>query len=240
MQVNDSMEITLRQMDLWYRSALGSALLDAERAKLDKCLPEYFGQHFLQIGGPSETFLFHKSPILHRMRLSPEFVPVFRGPSIQGNFHELPFLSDSVDVVLLPHVLEFDSQPQKILQEIYTALVPEGHVLILGFNPYSLWGLNKYLRRKKTLPWRGHFRSAAQVCRWLKHMGFTIEEQSSLFFRVPYKTEKALKKNFFLEAIGRLLWPSCGAVYFIIAKKTVTKLMPIGEVQSCKPASLPA
>ncbi len=224
---NDSMEIILRRMDLWYQSLLGSELLLAERAELDKFLPQFFGGQLLQVGGPSEAYLFEKSPIWHKIRYSPESAPVFRGPSVQGKLGQWPFLPESIDVILLPHVLEFTDKPEQILQQSQLTLTPEGHLLILGFNPFSLWGLMKCIRGHKTLPWRGYFNPAWRVRSWLLKQGFDIEEKRTLFFRPPFASKTWLHRLLAFEVIGRLLWSNCGAVYLIIAKKRVVPLIPV-------------
>lgn len=223
------MEIILRQMDMWYHTALGTYVIAAEREELAKYLPHYFGRHLLQIGGPSEVMLFERSPIHHRVRLSPEHVPVFRGPSVQGLFEEIPFLPNRFEVVLLPHVLEFVKNPERVLQQSYTVLAPEGHLVILGFNPCSLWGIVKCFKQRKILPWRGQFHSVFKMRHWLLQQEFEIEQITSLCFRPPVTRKSWLHRWLALEAIGRLLWANCGAVHMIIAKKRVTPLIPLIE-----------
>src|SRR5690625_7466005 len=53
----------------------------------------------------------------------------------------LPFETQSIDLILLPHVLENAYDSHQVLREIERVLVPEGLVIITGFNPLSLWGL---------------------------------------------------------------------------------------------------
>ncbi len=223
------LEILLRQLDLWYHTSLGSAVFAAEHDALSQHLPHYFGQHLLQIGGPSERWLFDQSPIYHRVRLSPEHMPVFRGPSVQGAFDELPFLPDSFAVILLPHVLEFVTKPDAVLQQIYPLLTPEGRVIVVGFNPCSLWGIAKWFKHHKTLPWRGQFISKLWLCNVLKKQGLAVEKVSTVFFRPPVTRKQWLQRLLPLEAMGRLLWSDCGAVYIIIAKKIVASLTPVDE-----------
>jgi SAM-dependent methyltransferase len=221
MYSKDAIEITLRQMDLWFQSPLGSYLLEVERAELDKLLPYYYGDHFLQIGGPSETFLFESTPILHRVRLSPESSPVFHGPSVRGRAHKIPFLSEIMDVVLLPHVLELSQYHEALLAECYRVLAPEGRLIILGFNPSSLWGLKRLCGGKKTLPWRAHFKFKTTICNLLTEQGFDIEHKSTMLFEPPVKNAQLLKKLFPMEAIGKICWADWGAVYMIVAHKSV-------------------
>ena len=231
---DDSIEIILRQMDLWYQSLLGSELLLAERIELDKILPRFFGGHLLQAGGSSETWIFEKSPIWHKIRYSPEYASVFRGPSVQGKFHQWPFLPESIDVILLPHVLEFVAKPEQVLQQSQLTLTPDGHLLILGFNPCSLWGLMKYLGRRKTLPWRGRFNTLWTLRSCLARQGFDIEEERTLFFRPPLSSKRWLRRLLAVEVIGRLLWSNCGAVYLVVAKKRIVPLIPVKSSIFCK------
>ncbi len=225
--MHHSTEIILRQMDAWYQSLLGSELLAAERLELDQYLPHYFGHQFLQIGGPSETYLFEKSPIAHRVRISPEFSPSYPGSGVQGDLRQLPFLSESVDVILAPHILEFMTDPDVLLRQMHRILTPEGKLIILGFNPYSVWGALKYLRRQRTPPWQGRFRSQATLIRYLHHHDFHIETQRGLFFRPPINRKNWLHYLLALEAIGPILWSSNGAVYLIVAKKQVGTWTPL-------------
>ena len=223
------MDIILRQMDIWYAGVPGSFLFDAECAALDKVLPHFKGQYLLQIGGPSEKILFGKSPIRYRIRLSPEHDSVYRGVSIQSTFDELPFLPESVDVVLLPHVLEFLKNPADMILEIANILKPEGHLIILGFNPFSLWGCYKMLARDRYLPWRGEFRSEMRVRNWLRKAGLVVVDKRTVFFRPPIKNKILLHHLLFLEPIGRVSWNSFGASYVLIVRKKVPgmTLIPI-------------
>lgn len=225
--MHHSTEIILRQMDAWYQSLLGSELLATERIALDRLLPHYFGRHFLQIGGPSETYLFASSPIAHKVRMSSEFAPGFQGSGVQGDLQQLPFLPDSVDVILVPHMLEFMTSPDWLLQQMYRILTPEGKLLILGFNPFSLWGIARWLRGRRAPPWQGQFHSRFTIVSHLRHHQFQIEQQRSLFFRPPINRKSWLNHLLSLEAIGPLFWPNNGAVYLIVAKKQVTTWTPL-------------
>jgi len=223
------MEIILRQMDLWYRTSLGAALLEAEREALVPCWEGCFGKFLLQIGGPGESSLFRENPAFHFVRLSPERMPVFRGPSVRGQLDQLPFLPESLDIILLPHVLEFMPEPQNILAQSYAALVPGGSLVILGFNPWSLWGLYKTFVYPKTSPWKGQFYSLFKIKKLLTQQAFAIEQIRTLFFRPPFKDKKVLKRWMMLEVLGRLLCENNGGVYVIVVKKQVIPLIFLEE-----------
>jgi SAM-dependent methyltransferase len=153
----------------------------------------------------------------------------YKGFNVRGSFAALPFLPESMDVVLLPHVLEFASDPQAILAQSYIVLAPEGRLIILGFNPWSLWGLSRYGLHRKAFPWQSRFLSAFCVKKWLIQQEFIVEETHSLFFRPPVESKESLQRAMALEALGPLLWANNGGVYLIVARKRVTPFTPITE-----------
>ena len=65
------------------------------------------------------------------------------------DFDALPFPDHSLDLVVLPHALELSRDPHLTLREVERVLVPEGRVMILGFNPASLWGLRQRFGRAR-------------------------------------------------------------------------------------------
>ncbi|VVE68828.1 SAM-dependent methyltransferase [Pandoraea pnomenusa] len=69
-----------------------------------------------------------------------------------SRFDELPIATASTDLVVLPHVLEFAENPHDILREVERILVPEGQVIITGFNNLSLWGAREELGRLAGAP----------------------------------------------------------------------------------------
>ena len=222
-------EMMLRQMDLWYRTPLGICLLEAERTMLATYWKSCFGKHVLQIGGPGEFLLSPSNPPFYFLRLTPERMPIFKGISVRGQLDELPFLPESLTLILLPHLLEFATDPQKILAQSYQALAPGGRLIIFGFNPWSLWGLFKIGSYSKTLPWRGHFRSLPQLKKWLIQQDFLVVQSRALFFRPPCTQRETLARLAPMETLGAWLWRKYGGVNFLMAKKQMTPLMPIQE-----------
>ena len=120
----------------WFTGASGAALLAEEERVISARLSDRFGYHLLQVGTlPGANFLA-ESRILHRVviRLHGE-APQPEYPWLRAEASCLPVESDSVDVVVLPHVLEFEPQAPQALREAARVLVPEGHLLLSGFNP---------------------------------------------------------------------------------------------------------
>jgi len=136
----------------WCANRPGQWLLETERQELEEILPNLFGYHLLQVGCLSGEDILGCSRVLHRVVVDIDADEVTDVFGLYGRPDALPIDTDSVDVVLLPHTLEFENDPHQVLREVERVLVPEGHVVILGFNPWSIWGLwwNLRLRRGDT------------------------------------------------------------------------------------------
>jgi SAM-dependent methyltransferase len=209
------------KMDHWIYHPHGRYLLEAERKALAALLPRYFGYHLLQLGGPLHFDLLETSLINHHIRLAYEISPGFMGSSVEAEFEGLPFLPDSIDLVVMPHTLDRLVHPQALLKSVYDVLIPEGHVIILGYNALSLWRLAKLWRHHDPMLQCAQFHGASQVERWLIHAGFQIDYHKSVAHRPPVANEEWLKRLLFLEPMGQLLWPQLGAVHLIVARKRV-------------------
>jgi len=224
-----NIEQALTKIDDWYRQPLGRYMLQEERSQVTDLLAHVSGRHLVQFGGINQGFFFDKTLLKHKVRLSPEPYTSFPGPSIRGDFYELPLAHSSVDVILLPHILEFVDYPKRVLSEAYHALVPEGSLLIIGFNPYSIWGVSQLMPMKQhDVIKQACFYSAYKVMRWLNALDFQVQAHQTGFFRPPFHRESILLKTVFLETTGQLCWPGGGAFYVIMAKKVVNKPSLVG------------
>jgi len=134
---------------------------------------------------------------------------------------ELPFETGSIDLVLLPHTLEFNEHPHQILREVERVLRPEGSVIMSGFNPFSLWGMRRALGSKTDYPWCGSFISMSRMKDWLALLGFEVEVVQFACYTPPFSGAGLLKRSQFLEPKGDHWWDAVGGVYFLQAKKRV-------------------
>ncbi len=211
----------------WFQGSPGQSLLEAEKNLLDEELPDLFGYHILQLGALDEGKLLDSSRISHKLLF--DIVPqdAIATGDLACRSAYLPVDASSVDVVLLPHVLEFEDDPHEILREIDRVLIGEGHVIILGFNPLSLWGIwHILLAWRENPPWSGHFYRAARVKDWLGLLGFEVVQTKHLFFRPPTCSRWLMKQLNFLEKLGNYVWPWLGGSYLIIGKKRLLPLTP--------------
>lgn len=148
------------------------------------------------------------------------------GRQIVGLPNRLPFAADSIDAMFLPHTLDFWPEPRAAMREVERVLIPEGRVIIMGFNMFSAWGLWSLLRRRNHAPWNGRFRAAYQIEGWLSELGFDIEMREHILFRLPIRGALG-PSHTVLDRMGERLWPILGGVYLIRAVKRVATLTPL-------------
>src|SRR4051812_25880354 len=200
----------------WFASPLGEYLLEKERAYLDDVTPDIFGYHALQLGMP-QVDLLRESRIAHRMRIA-----AAEHPDVYAKGHELPLATHSIDLVLLPHVLEFAAEPHAVLREVDRVMMPEGRLVIVGFNPWSLWGMKSALGYSRNeFPWNGRFVSLLRVKDWLALLGFDVNAGRLVAYAPPFDNPRLRRRFGFMEPAGDRWWAVGGAVYMLQAIKRV-------------------
>ncbi|MEX0619837.1 MAG: class I SAM-dependent methyltransferase [Pseudohongiellaceae bacterium] len=209
----------------WYRTPLGEEVLKAERAMISPLISRLFGYHILQIGCSERHSVIDDSRVGHKIIFSPEYHPGCR--QAVANIEELPLANGSMDVVVIHHALDFTSDSHRLLREVTRVVRPGGQLLIMGFNPYSPWGLRKLVQRNGEIPWRGRFISCGRLTDWLRLLELHIDSVSFGLHFMPVKYSKILKyAPRFEEAGGRFNSPLGGA-YCILCSRQVMPITPI-------------
>lgn len=198
----------------WLETPQGRYVLAWEQAKTDLLAADIFGFIAVQIGFPQIDFL-------RANRMPFRFTCCEAGECrVRSDPHHLPFATNSVDLVVLPHILEFDVHPHQILREVDRVLVPEGSVLVIGFNPFSLWGMRRlFAGRRGAPPWRGRYLSVPRLRDWFALLGFETRGGAFGCYAPPLTQEKWLARWHLIEAAGDRWWPYLGAVYVLQAVK---------------------
>lgn len=230
----------------WLALPPGQALLEWEQCQIDRLVADVFGFHALQLGLPELDGL-RTNRMPHRwMALDTAYQgwtpPPEKGEdpgaplSLRCDFEALPFASNSLDLVVLPHALELARDPHHTLREVERVLVPEGRVVICGFNPASLWGLrqrrDQFCRRRgwgepflPVLPQQIGYRRLRD---WLHLLDFEIEDGRFGCYLPAVRTEKWLHRLDGMDRLGARWWPIFGAVYFLVAVKRVHGVRLLG------------
>jgi SAM-dependent methyltransferase len=267
-----SRDESILELGAWLQTAPGRYLLAWEQQRLDLELADAFGFHALQLGLPELDGL-RANRMPHRWVASDslalrDVLPIALPPPrdagistqpgqqsvhLHCEFDALPFPNASIDVVVLPHALELARDPHQTLREVERVLVPEGRVVIAGFNPTSLWGARQRagrmlrgmgLRREQSLylPRAGDFIGYWRLRDWLRLLGFEVEAGGFGCWRPPVAAEPWLARWAWMDRVGEHWWPVLGAVYYVTAVKRVRGMRLVGMVRSDKrkPATAPA
>ncbi|MEA5098850.1 MAG: class I SAM-dependent methyltransferase [Burkholderiaceae bacterium] len=231
----------------WLDTPLGDYVKTWEQERLDALTADIFGFNALQIGLPQIDALRanrmqHRWRSDMRPRLARQVPSGYSQPdgcqiSLAHDFCDLPFASDSLDLVVLPHVLEFAAEPHQILREVARVLIPEGQLIICGFNPASLWGLKRFasqLTGTHFLPPGGEFIGLRRLKDWLKLLSMEINRGHFGCYIPPRMSPGAIRRYAFMEKAGNRWWPSLGGVYILQAVKRVRGMTMVGLAKTTK------
>jgi SAM-dependent methyltransferase len=249
-------EESIIELGAWLQTAPGRYLLAWEQDRLDHAVTDAFGFHALQLGLPELDGL-RTNRMPHRWVASDSMhVPeqlVLPPPddsllttqaphepiALHCEFDALPFPNASIDLVVLPHALELARDPHHTLREVERVLVPEGRVVIVGFNPASLWGLRQRAGRVKRglglgrgqplyLPRAGEFLGYWRLRDWLRLLSFEVEAGRFGCWRLPLNSPTWLERFGWMDRVGERWWPVLGSVYVLEAVKRVRGMRLIG------------
>ncbi|MFO1220771.1 MAG: methyltransferase domain-containing protein [Burkholderiaceae bacterium] len=254
-------EAAIIEFGQWLQSPAGRYALAWEQSQMDRSVADIFGFHATQLGLPQiDTLRANRMPhrwVAHDGLLAPEPLDLPPPPdglttqpsngriALHCDFDALPFPNQSMDLLVLPHVLELARDPHETLREVERVLVPDGRVVIAGFNPASLWGLRQragHLRRRLRasgrplyLPPSGEFVGYWRLRDWMRLLSFEVEHARFGCWRPPLRTQRWLDRYAWVESIGEHWWPVLGAIYFLVAVKRVRGMRLVGLARRERP-----
>jgi len=207
----------------WFMHEPGLSLLAVEQHTLNTLLPELGGYHAAQLGMDGTDLLrASRAPSKLMAGMIDVAAPDVCRLGCAGS--SMPFANACLDVMLLAHVLEFAPDPYLVLREADRVLDVGGHLLILSFNPCSLWGLWRLLltpARRRQVPWQGQFFRPSRIHDWLALLGMTLKSRRSFHYLPPWADADDARYAP-LEAVGRRLWPALGNGCVTVAcKRTI-------------------
>ena len=226
----------------WFRTPQGKAVWEAEKALTDPLIARLFGYHILQIGCNEEFSLIADSPVGHKLIFAPSWRPGATNPVADNE--ELPLATDSIDVVVLHHALDFTEDSHRLLREATRVLRPGGQMLIVGFNPVSIWGFWKLFKRRINLPWNGRFISRRRLSDWLQLLNLHLESTQLGLHFLPFKMAGMLRHAARFERLGNRIGSPLGGVYVMLCVKQVVPITPIvprwRPLRASRPVAIPA
>ncbi len=226
--------------DNWFNSSLGQWLLEEECRHCRRLIPAGYYPTALQVGLPGRDYLRDMEDIEVGTRFisrasvgdqagapaeaDTEATVLPRARHLVAQPGALPFGERTHSLIVLPHVLDFCADPHRVLREVNQVLIPEGCVVITGFNRFSLWGLNGLpgIRSRANVeraPWRGKHYRARRVQDWLSLLGIDILGACQFAYQPPMQSPVWRARLGFLDRMGDRWWPALGAVYMIVGRK---------------------
>lgn len=218
----------------WFESTAGQYLQAKEKPLYDQAVSDLFGFNALQVGElPMD--------LLSNSRMPNRYVGITSYPHLMVNSELqsslvcsddfLPFAEMSLDLLLLPHRLEFSERPHQTLREAARVMMPDGHLIISGFNPLSAWGayalIKRLLSKQVAYPWYGRFIGLNRLKDWLALLGFEVLTVQTCCHVPPFENLAWHKRFSCMDKLGQHAGSSLAGVYFIVAKKRVLGMMPI-------------
>jgi SAM-dependent methyltransferase len=227
----------LTELECWYALDNGHYLLSAIRTAVQDALETTFGYHILQLGVSGETPLLNGSPINHRLFCGTRAA---KGVGLVCDPDALPLESDSVDAIVAHHCLEFADNPHQVLREIQRVLTPQGQLLIVGFNPYSLLGFTTRCSALFRHALWAHHKPVSEhrLTDWLHLLGCEVHDTQRLFALPPCgrgRVRQFVARCDQWTAQYNLL---VGGVYILHATKQVAGLHPPRRQLLARPKSL--
>ena len=209
----------------WLATPFGDALLQRESRVVEETLDGIFGEQCLQLGLWGEPNLFLRHARTQRKWHIDEG-QADTGAAAIGQFHRLPVQDDSIDCVILPHVLDYSDRPHAILREVDRVLTAHGHVVILGFKTGGLWGVRRLIPGAGLPPEAHDLVPERRLRDWLQLLDMRIQSNVRYFFRWPLPIIRGASSSKW-EMRGQRWWPELAACYMLTAQKRVSPMTPV-------------
>ncbi|QAX81824.1 class I SAM-dependent methyltransferase [Candidatus Pseudomonas adelgestsugas] len=222
-QVNPEWLALISAAHEWLAGPIGKFLLDEERRMLEDELSRFFGSYLVHYGPSSQTL-----PVTAQVQHNVYLGAPLPGVEIVCEEQAWPLRENAADVVLLQHGLDFCISPHGLLREAASSVRPGGHLLIIGINPWSSWGLRHLfahdgMRQARCI-------SPSRVGDWLNLLNFALEKCRFGCYRPPLESTKW---QYRLVGWERRLsvWQLCGGgFYLLVARKIGGGLRPVHQV----------
>lgn len=198
---------------------------------MSEALDDVFGWELLQLGlwGPRTGLLAGCRTRRHAVIAHPLVTSSAAGvdADVGARLSQLPIANGAVDAVLLPHTLEFETDPYAVVREADRVLAGEGQLIVLGFRPFSLWGFRSRAMRRGYPPGLKRMLGARRIADWLELLGYDVSPVRTYLFTPPWggAAPRPGVPSAFLRRGWVKPWPA--GAYLIKARKRVYTMTPI-------------
>ncbi|AEF55145.1 class I SAM-dependent methyltransferase [Marinomonas posidonica] len=210
----------------WYETPLGADLLQFELQQIEAELDLAIG-YYLVCQSPLKQFPIKHDRLRENLLIAPTLELGASVNTVVAKASELPFESDGVDVHVFHHTLDVSSSPHDDLREAARTLLPSGKIVIVGFNPWSWWGMRRIVSKCVKAPWCGRFIRYQRLEDWLKVAGLTLESKHFIYYEPPIQSAKWRGRFNWLNRFFKALKLPFGGVYVMTATKHVKRNIPL-------------
>ena len=208
----------------WFNGPYGQLLLEDEQRLLEEELARFFGGYMVHYGPSAQA-----SPNAAQIQRSVRVGAPFSGVEIVCEEQAWPLTEYAADVVLLQHGLDFSLSPHGLLREAAHSVRPGGHLLVVGINPMSAWGVRHLFARDALR--QARCIAPNRVSDWLHLLGFALEKRRFGCYRPPLASTAWQARPAPLEAWGDAWQSPGGGFYLLVARKLVIGLRPSRQTQ---------
>lgn len=215
----------------WMNTTLGRALLNQERACVATAMARVFGARHVEVGVGPHVSVTPRYPGWQQPLVMPGGAgqaDAAADQTVIARPEELPFHDDMMDSVVLHHTLDLAEDPHRCLRESVRVVRSGGQLIVVGFNPFGLWGLRRLIGGRGRAPWNSRFLSAGRIQDWLGVLECCSAPPRYGFFRPPLSSSRLLARTAFLEPVyERGIQIPLGGFYCIVAEKRETGSIPL-------------
>ncbi|WP_163933191.1 class I SAM-dependent methyltransferase [Paraferrimonas sp. SM1919] len=205
---------------VWPQFAQHETLFNEIQGHLDPIIKRVLGQQLLCSGPVASQLSTHACPVIRHTSLS----RLTKADIISDNL-SLSIGSQTCDLFISAFELEFSSQPYVFLREIERVIKTDGHLILIGFNPFGLLASTKYFPKNKNhQPWNGHFYRVKRIVDWLQLLGFSLETEQYCFYQFGLGRSDSIATS---APQFSQYFPKLGSVYILHARKYISPLTPV-------------
>ena len=217
----------------WLETDSGKLLVEYEKSLLERELSTIFGFHAGQYSASWHKDLMFSSPVRRQFILGCSYLSDCPRPQVTADPHYWPISPGSLDLVLLQHTLEIADSPHRLLSEAANTIIPDGKLVIIGFNPLSLTNIVRFcVPSQRRLLSDAHFILPSRLKDWLALLNFNVERVVYGGYVHPLKRFfTGLRGDLIEERLEQLQIP-VGGFYMMIATRETPGLTPVRKVWS--------
>jgi SAM-dependent methyltransferase len=214
------MRVDILALQRFYASPLGEAAQRAAARRLRALWPSAEGLDILGMGYPAP----YLSRFLNRARRVVAMMPAEQGAepwpadgavlTALAEEARLPFMDAVFDRVLLVHALEEAGAVHAMLREVWRVMAPEGRLVIIVANRWSLWA-----QADATPLGHGRPYSRTQLAALLSDSMFEPIVSARALYAPPSNWAPFVRAADAFERVGEVVWPAQGGLVLMEAVK---------------------